>query len=66
MPKRRREEILSSRRVRGVNEGSDCFTDFFQQDHVMNENPTKGFHQFMNDHDVDLQRGELIRRRRPR
>lgn len=66
MPRRRNQDALESRRVINSNEGADCFTDFFRQDHVMNRNPTKGFHDFMNTHDADLERGVLVKRGKKR
>ena len=60
-----REIIKKERaqRVKNVTEGSACMTDFFDERHPMNENPTAPFHDFMNKHDMDFMKGKVKRRK---
>ena len=61
MVRRRNQDAIESRKLRNENEGSDLFTGFFKSDNIFNENPTKGYQQFMNNYAMDFQQGRLKR-----
>lgn len=60
LDKRTNDKVI---RMKSTNEGASCFTDFFDERHPMNENPSKPFFEFMNDHEVDIHKGEVRRRK---
>lgn len=61
MVRRTNKDAREAVGVRIENEGSNIGTDFFKRASPFNENPTKGFHKFMNDHDMDFMNGKLRR-----